>query len=159
MPISSPILQAQSSPKTTLDPQPPVLEVPLNDSPFGVDFPARKSEEDGNKLGGYKDSGLTLVPPPPIMSRVNSGASTESPVSAMYGTPEGTPSGSFVSLNRDSTYYPSSSQQGQDLRCPSRLSIAFLEEEKGEDEWSTSVLSAVDNMTDQSPPQVSVTGP
>jgi hypothetical protein len=44
-------------------------------------------------------SGLTLAPPPPIMSRLNSSASTEPPVSAMYETPEGTPSGSVISLN------------------------------------------------------------
>ena len=94
------------------------------------------------------------------MSRLDSSSSTESPTSAMYETPEGgTPSGSVISLNRDSTYGPSSSQQGSELRCPSRLSIAFLEEEKEEDDWTTSVLSAVDGMADQSPsPQVIVEG-
>jgi len=159
LPISSPIPEVQPSQKTTVDPQPPVLEVSLNESPFKLDFTTRKSEDNGNKLGGYKDSGLTLAPPPPIMSRVSSGASTESPVSAMYETPEGTPSGSVISLNRDSTYYPTVSQQPQDPRCSSRLSISFLEEEKEEEEWSTSVLSAVDNMSDQSPPQADVVGP
>ena len=159
MSISSPIPQAQPSPKATLDPQPPVLEVSLNDSPFKLDFPTRKSEDDGKRLGGYKDSGLTLAPPPSIMSRLNSGSSTESPISAMYGTPEGgTPSGSVISLNRDSTYDPSPPQQASDLRCPSRLSIAFLEDEEDEDDWSTSVLSAVDGMADQSPPQAVVGG-
>jgi hypothetical protein len=68
----------------------------------------------------------------------------------MYETPEGTPSGSMISLNRDSTY--------DSLRCPSRLSIAFLDEEKGEDEWSASVMNAVDTMATQSPPQVDVKG-
>jgi len=141
-----------------VDLQPPVLEVPLNESPFKFDFPARKSEDDGKKLGGYKDSGLTLAPPPPIMSRLDSNASTESPVSAMYETPEGTPSGSMISLNRDSTYRSSPSQQVSDLRCPSRLSVAFLEEEKEEDDWSASVLTAVDCVTTQ-PPQINVTEP
>ncbi|KAF9650596.1 RhoGAP-domain-containing protein [Thelephora ganbajun] len=160
MSISSPIVQVQLDPKTTVDPRPPILEVPLNETPFRLDFPARKGEDGGNKLGGYKDSGLTLVSPPPIVSRLNSGASTESPVSAMYGTPEGTPSGSVISFNRDSTHEPSSSQQASDLRCPSRLSITFLDEDKGEHEWSTSVLSAVGNVTAQSPPpQVNATAP
>ena len=78
----------------------------------------------------------------------------------MYGTPEGgTPSGSVISFNRDSTYGTSSSQQGSELMCPSRLSIACLEEEKEADDWSASVLSAVDGMADQSPPpQVTVEG-
>ena len=160
MSISSPILQAHPGPKAAAGPQPPVLEVKLNESPLKFDFPARRSGEGGNKFGGYKDSGLTLAPPPPpIMSRLNSNASTESPVSAMYETPEGTPSGSVISLNRDSTYEPSSSQQASELRCPSRLSIAFLEEEKDEDEWSTSVLNLVDNTNTPSPPQATVTGP
>jgi hypothetical protein len=136
---------------------PPVLEVKLNGPPFKLDFPARRSG-DGNKTGGYKDSGLTLAPPPPIMSRLNSSASTESPVSAMYETPEGTPSGSVISLNRDSTYEPSSSKQPLDVRRRSRLSIAFSDE-NGEDEWSTSVLSAVNNVVTPSPPQVNATGP
>lgn len=153
--ISSPIPQVQPSQKTTADSQPPVLEVPVNESPFKLDFPARKSEDGENKSNGYKDSGLTLLPPPPLMSRLNSGASTESPVSAMYETPEGTPSGSMISLNRDSTYESSSSNRASGLRCPSRLSIAFLDEDKREGEWSTSVLCAVDNMTTQ-PPQVNI---
>jgi len=94
------------------------------------------------------------------MNRFDSSSSTESPTSAMYETPEGgTPSGSVISFNRDSTYGTSTSQQGSELRCPSRLSIAFLEEDKEEDDWSASVLSAVDTMADQSPPpQVIVEG-
>ena len=154
MSISSPIQQGQPGPKTTLDLQPPALKV----SPLKLDFPTRKNEDGGSRLGGYKDSGLTLAPP--VMSRLDSSSSTESPTSAMYGTPEGgTPSGSVISFNRDSAYGPSSSQQGSELRCPSRLSIAFLEEEKEEDDWTTSVLSAVDGMADQSPsPQVIVEG-
>lgn len=93
------------------------------------------------------------------MSRLNSGASTESPASAMYETPEGTPSGSVISLNRDFTHDPSSSQQvPSGLRCPSRLSIAHLEEEEEDDDWSTSVLNAVDDMASPLPPQVSVEG-
>ena len=151
--ISSPIPQVQPSPKITADSQPPVLEAPVDESPFKFDFPARKSEDGENKSKGYKDSGLTLLPPPP-MSRLNSGASTESPVSAMYETPEGTPSGSMISLNRDSTYESSSSNRASGLRCPSRLSIAFLDEDKREGEWSAGVLCAVDNMTTQ--PQVNV---
>lgn len=156
MSISSPIPQVRSSPKPALDLQPPVLEVPLNEQPFKLHFPARKSEDDGNRMGGYKGSGLTLAPPPPI-NRLDSSASTESPASAMYGTPEGTPSGSVISLNRDSTYDPSSSHRMSGFRCPSRLSIAFLEEEKEEDDWSTSVFSAVGDTTGQ-PSQVSVEG-
>ena len=138
------------------EPQPPVLEVKLNESPFRFGFPGRRSGDE-NKSGGYKDSGLTLAPPPPIMSRLNSGASTESPASAMYETPEGTPSGSVISFNRYSTNEPSSSQHP--FGRHSRLSIAFLDEENGEVEWSTSVLSAVDNMVTPSPPQVNVTEP
>ena len=148
MSISSPIQQAQPSSKTALDPRPPALK---------LDFPTRKNEDGGRRSGGYKESGLSLAPP--IMSRLDSSSSTESPTSAMYETPEGgTPSGSVISLNRDSTYGPSSSRPGSELRCPSRLSIAFLEE-KEEDDWTTSVLSAVDGMADQSPPpQVIVEG-
>ena len=143
MSISSPIHQGQPNPKTTPD--------TLSESLFKLDFPTRKNENGGSKLGGYKASGLTLAPP--IMSRLDSSSSTESPTSAMYETPEGgTPSGSVISFNRDSTHESSSSQQASDLRCPSRLSIAFLEEEKEEDDWSSSVLSAVDGMADQSPP-------
>lgn len=161
MSISSPIPQVQPSPKIAVESPPPVLEIPLGESPFKLDFPAGKSEDDGTKSNGYKDSGLTLLPPPPVLSRLDSGASTGSPVSAMYETPEGTPSGSMISLNRDSTYEPSTSNRASGLTCPSRLSIAFLDEAEEEDEWSTSVLCAVDNMTAQSPPQVSVdaTGP
>jgi len=146
--ISSPIQQGHPRPKTTLDLQPPTLK---------LDFPTHRNEDSGSRLGGYKASGLTLAPP--IMSRLDSNSSTESPTSAMYETPEGgTPSGSVISFNRDSTYGANSSQQGSELRCPSRLSIAFLEE-KEEDDWSTSVLSAVDGMADQSPPpQVVVEG-
>ena len=160
MSISSPIPQVLPSPKTTVDSQPPVIQVPLNESPFKLDFPARKSEDDGKRPNGFKDSGLTLLPPPPLISRLNSGASTESPVSAMYETPDGTPSGSVISLNRDSAYESSSSNRASGLRCPSRLSIAFSEEDSGEDEWSTSVLCAVDNMATRSPsPQVNTAGP
>ncbi|KAF9792556.1 hypothetical protein BJ322DRAFT_56272 [Thelephora terrestris] len=158
MSISSPIPQVQPTSMATVDTQPPVLQLPLNDSPFKLDFPARESENDGKKLSGYKNSGLTLLQPPPPMSRINSGASTDSPVSAMYETPEGTPSGSMISLNRDYTYEPSSSNRASGLRCPSRLSIAFSDEDKEEDGWSTSVLCAVDNMTTQ-PPQVNTAGP
>jgi len=157
MSISSPIYPGRPSPKTKPDPQPPVLEIPLDESPFELDFQIRKNEGDGSRLGGYKDSGLTLAPP--IMSRLDSSSSTESPISAMYETPVGgTPSGSVVSFNRDSTHDASSPQQVPGLRCPSRLSIAFLEEEKEENDWSTSVLSAVDGIADQSPPQVVVEG-
>ena len=156
--ISSPIPQVQLGPKTAAEPRPPVLEVKLNEPPFRFDFSARRSG-DGNKSGGYKDSGLTLAPPPPIMSRLDSSTSTESPVSAMYETPEGTPSGSVISLNRNSTYERSSSQQPSDLGRRSRLSIAFFDSEEGENEWSTSVLSAVDDMVTPSLPQVNVTGP
>ena len=149
MSISSPIQQGQQRPKTTLDLHPPALK---------LDFPIRKNDDGGSRSGGYKPSGLTLAPP--IMNRFDSSSSTESPTSAMYETPEGgTPSGSVISFNRDSTYGTSTSQQGSELRCPSRLSIAFLEEDKEEDDWSASVLSAVDTMADQSPPpQVIVEG-
>jgi len=134
-----------------VDLQPPVLEVKLNESPFKLNFSARKSQ-DGNGSGGYKNSGLTLAPPPPVMSRLDSGASTESPDSAMYGTP----SGSIISFNRDSTYESSSSRRSSKFRNSGALSIAFLSE-KGEDEWSTSVFNAVDSVTAPSSPQVNVT--